>query len=178
MRVIGIDPGAERLGWAVIESGDPLKEVAVGIYGLKRHDNGSKEKKEPYQAYRLRLIEFWNKTAPVLFDKYEPEQLYNEILPSVGGGNFVVAVQSQLAATALTIIQSEAMRRNIPVSQIGATTIKKQIGGKGKSTKVQVRNGVYELLPSTKRFKDEWVKIHDASDACAVALSGLKAKRI
>lgn len=170
MMVMGIDPGAERLGWAAIESGKTPNEVAVGISGLKREDNG---KKEPYHEYRLRLIEFWRIEAESLLRKFEPEVLYNEIVPVVGGGNFVAATQSQLASTALTVLQLEAYRQGIDVVQIGANTIKKNIGGGKKASKVKVRNGVYRLLPTTKRFEKEWVKVHDGSDACAVALCGL-----
>lgn len=173
MIALGIDPGAERLGWAVVESegsGKDPKEVAVGIYGLKRHDNGSKE---PFQEYRLRLIEYWSKTVTDLLDRFEPDQIYNEIVPVVGSGNFVAATQSQLASTALTVIQVEAFRQQIPITQIGANTIKKKIGGAKNASKVKVRNGVFELLPSTERFKQEWVKVHDSSDACAVALCGM-----
>lgn len=167
MRILGIDPGAERLGWAVLDSGDDPKEVAIGISGLKRGDN---EKKEPYHEYRLRLLGYWVEEAPALFDEYEPDLLVNEIVPVVGGGNFVAATQSQLATAALTVIQIEAMSRGIPIEQLGATTVKKKIGGDKKATKVRVRNGVYELLPSTLRFKKEWVKVFDSSDACAIAL--------
>jgi Holliday junction resolvasome RuvABC endonuclease subunit len=173
MIAIGIDPGAERLGWAVIESegsGKDPKEVAVGIYGLKRHDNGSKE---PFQEYRLRLIDYWSRTAETLFEKFDPDQIYNEIVPVVGSGNFVAATQSQLASTALTVIQHEAFRREVPITQIGANTVKKRIGGAKNASKVKVRNGVFQLLPSTERFKKEWVKVHDSSDACAVALCGI-----
>jgi Holliday junction resolvasome RuvABC endonuclease subunit len=170
MRVIGIDPGAERLGWAVVESGATPKEVAVGIYGLKRHGN---EKKEPYHEYRLRLIEYWRVRAEELLNSFKPDIMYNEIVPVVGGGNFVAATQSQLASTALTVLQLEAFRQGIEVKQIGANTVKKNIGGGKKATKVKVRNGVYRLLPTTERFKKEWVKVHDSSDACAIALCGL-----
>jgi Holliday junction resolvasome RuvABC endonuclease subunit len=167
MRVLGIDPGAERLGWAIIEAGDEPKEVDVGISGLEREDNGSKE---PYHEYRLRLLGYWIEEAPRLFDEYRPDELVNEIVPVVGGGNFVAATQSQLATAALTVIQIEALSRGIPIHQVGATTVKKNIGGSGKASKVKVRNGVYSLLPSTLRFKKEWVKVHDSSDACAIAL--------
>lgn len=170
MRILGIDPGAKRLGWAVIESGEPLKEVDVGISGLERHVNG--KDKEKYQEYRLRLIEYWMGEVYSLF-KYEPDKLVNEIVPSVGGGNFIAATQSQLASAALTVIQCEAIRLEIPIVEFGATTVKKMVGGTGKATKVQVRNGVYDALPSTERFRKEWVEVHDASDACAIALTGL-----
>ena len=170
MRVLGIDPGAERLGWAIVESGKPPKEVAVGISGLQRSGNGSKE---PYHEYRLRLIEYWSVESVSLLEQYSPDALYNEIVPVVGGGNFFAATQSQLASTALTVIQLEAIRRGIEVKQFGANTVKKNIGGGKKATKVKVRNGVYRLLPSTERFRKEWVKVHDSSDACAVALTGL-----
>lgn len=167
-RVLGIDPGAERLGWAVIDQYDSgPKEVEIGISGLKRHVNGSKE---PYQEYRLRLFRYWLEEGPRILDEFSPDEMVNEIVPVVGGGNFVAATQSQLATAALTVLQIKAIEGGIPVYQVGASTVKKAIGGKGKATKVGVRSGVYKLLPETERFRKEWVKVHDSSDACAIAL--------
>lgn len=97
----------------------------------------------------------------------------SEIVPVVGGGNFVAATQSQLAATAVTTFQGIAVDRGYEIKQIGATTIKKKIGGKQKATKVGVRNGVIELLPILVDHKKQWTKIFEEPDALAVGLTDL-----
>lgn len=174
-KVLGFDPGAFRMGWCVLEKGEDTgsapKLVGSGVFGLERGSNGSK--KEEYQKYRLRLIEFWIEQATYLYRAYKPELVVNEIVPVVGGGNFVLATQGQLAATAITTAQAVALQQKIRVEQIGATTIKKRIGGKKNATKVGVRNGVYAIMPETKRFHSEWTKVFDCSDAFAIALTHL-----
>jgi Holliday junction resolvasome RuvABC endonuclease subunit len=156
------------MGWAVLEKNENKGVIstptliASGISGLHRGDF-------EYQHFRLLLIDFWsNHTTNLL--RYRPDKVVNEIIPAVGGGNFVVAAQSQLAATAITTVQCVTLQHNIPVTQIGATTVKKRIGGSGKATKVQVRNGVMELT-NTQALKKFWTKVMDEPDAIAVGLA-------
>lgn len=168
MRVLGIDPGAEHLGFAAIEKGeDGPKYVGSGVFGVKR------DEKEKYQPYKLRLIQFWVKNTDYLLNSYQPDLLVSEIIPVVGGGNFVAATQSQLASTAITTIQAIAGLRGYKIEQLAANTVKKKIGGTNKATKVRVRNGVYRQLPELKVRGSEWTKHFDEPDAIAVALTRL-----
>ncbi len=175
-RVLSFDPGAERCGWAALERDKEIGKnkrpeyLGLGHFGLKRQVNGSKLK---YQEYRLRLLDYWISKTPELLDTYRPDAVVAEIVPVVGGGNFVVATQSQLAATAITAIQVIAKQYHVPVAQIGATTVKTKIGGSKKATKVAVRNGVIKLMPELEEFKKEWIKakVHDISDAVAIGLA-------
>lgn len=176
MKVLAIDPGAERCGWCVLE-GDPERKgnkppewVGSGIFGLKR--GGNKRTPEPFQQYRLRLVDFWIKTTPHLLDCYHPDVVVSEIVPAVGGGNFRAATQSQLAETAATVLITLVRLNAIPVEQIGATSVKARIGGSKKATKVGVRNGVFRFMPETKdKFEKAWKVVHDESDAFGVALT-------
>jgi len=158
------------MGWAVIE-GEPGVEptyIDSGILGISRGD-------EKYQPYRLRLIEYWSQQADVLLYQYQPDFVGNEIIPPATGRAFKSnGVQSQLAATAITAIHTMAFRFKAEVTQMGATTIKQRIGGKGDATKVAVRNGVYSLIPELKDMKHHlWTKKewHDESDACGAGLA-------
>ncbi len=174
MRILAIDPGALRLGFAVLEEGaknKPPKYVASGIYGLER--GGNKSKPEPFQQYRLRLIDFWIQAAPKLFESHTPDLVVGEIVPAVGGGNFRAATQSQLAETAITVVFVVAKQNGIPVEQIGATSAKRRIGGSKTATKVKVRNGVFKLMPETERYRVAWKRVFDTSDAFAIALTYL-----
>lgn len=162
-RILFYDPGAERCGWAVIEgdgSTEP-KYIASGILACPR------DKKEGYQDYKLRLEQVHTLLAPTMFAEYEPDIIGNEIVPAVGGGSFIVATQSELAKSAISVIHAMAFERQYPVKQIGATSIKKMIGGSGSATKVKVRNGVLALFPELAPRKSEWVKVFDEPDAIA-----------
>lgn len=168
---MSFDPGAERMGFGVlVRDGDKAPQyIASGNLGLTRAGN----KKEPYQEYRLRLISMWVEEAEELLDRYQPDVVVSEIVPVVGGGNFVVATQSQLAATAITTVQAIAVRKGYEIKQVGATTVKAAIGGSKKATKVAVRNGVIKLIPRLEVEKKRWTKTFDESDAIAVGLTHL-----
>lgn len=171
MKILAFDPGAERMGFCCLESetdkSKPPRVFGSGYSGVHREDN------EQYQVYRLRLVSFWVTRAQELFTSFSPEEVVSEIVPVVGGGNFVVATQSQLASTAITTVQAMADLHSIPVSQVGATTVKAKIGGHKKASKVAVRNGVFKIIPKTKVRKPEWTKIFDESDAFAIGLMKL-----
>lgn len=179
MRVLGIDPGAERCGFAVLhrnEQGQILMEDS-GLVSFPKYAN------ETFQIYKCRLIEFWAQEADTLIGLYAPDEIAIEIVPAVGGGNFVAATQSYLAHTQATTLHAIAALNRYPVHQIGATTVKARIGGRKSSSKVQVRNGVFEILPEVEvKKKSEWKTqfregIYDESDAFAIALTHLGMRR-
>jgi Holliday junction resolvasome RuvABC endonuclease subunit len=171
MRGLFLDPGAIRMGWCVLDKEEaknkPPTRVGHGIFGVERERNGSKI---PFQEYRLKLLDFWIKVTPDLLTKYNPDVVVAEIVPPVGGGNFVVATQSQLATAAITTVQVVCKQQSVALEQIGATTVKSRIGGSKKATKVMVRKGVLKLMPDTKDFEKE-MKIADLSDAFAIGLA-------
>lgn len=169
MKVLAFDPGAERCGYACIKMGPDY--IGSGIVALARGKDGKKP--EPYQSYRLRLIQYWIKETFHLIQRYEPDLIVTETIPVVGGGNFVLATQSQLAGTVATTIQAIAFLHGLPVEQIGATTVKKAIGSTAKATKVKVRNGVLKLLPDQSDRAKDWKTVFDESDAIAIALTRL-----
>ena len=160
------------MGYALLETGP--KEVVSGIEvcppsGIKGVE---KIEGETYQDHKLRIIEFWAHTANEFVKIFKPDIIANEIVPPTGG-NIGNLIHRQKAMTAITAVQVVAIQSGIQIKQIAASTIKKNIGGSGKATKVAVRNGVIELLPSTERFKPEWKKVFDHSDAFAVGLTAL-----
>jgi crossover junction endodeoxyribonuclease RuvC len=166
MRVLGIDPGAERCGWGVVE-GDGQTEpkyIDSGVIRLARRP------KEEYQPYKLRLIEYWTICGPKLLNDYKPDKVCSEIVPAIGFNN---AVQAQLAQVSIITIQALTIERGFPVTQVGATTVKKRIGRKKDATKVGVRNGMITLLPVLAPRKFEWTKEFDEPDGLAIALTEL-----
>lgn len=175
-RLLAFDPGAERMGWCALEresdterlKNKPPLKLGLGHFGIAREVNGSKT---DFQPYRLSLLDFWIKQTPILIERYEPDEIVSEIVPPVGGGNFVVATQSHLALCAITCVQAVAKQHGVPIHQIGATTVKTHIGGSKKSTKVAVRNGVFKVMPDLEEFKKEWVSMFDVSDAVAIGLA-------
>lgn len=162
MKLLAFDPGATRCGWACIDDGHLMGH---GVLGLPRGDS-------EYQQYRLRVVYYYADEADLLIERFSPHAVVSEIVPVVGGGNFVAATQSQLASTAMTAIMTTAVIRGLPIHQIGATTIKKLVAGSGKASKIQVRNAVFEHYPDLKPEKlKDWTL--DESDAIATGLAYL-----
>jgi Holliday junction resolvasome RuvABC endonuclease subunit len=172
MRVLAFDPGADRMGYALLETGP--KEITSGIESHPSSGIKGVEKLEgeTYQDHKLRIIEYWAHTSNDLIKFFKPDIIANEIVPPTGG-NVGNVIHRQKAMTAITAVQVVAIQSGIKIKQIAASTVKKNIGGSGTATKVAVRNGVIELLPSTERFKPEWKKVFDHSDAFAVGLTAL-----
>lgn len=170
MRVLAVDPGAIRQGIASlhITGNHTVQCDGFGVFGLPRED--ADNNKIPYHEYRLLLIEMWLAKSTELLDSYKPDIIVSEIVPVVSSSNFVVATQSQLAATAVTVLQAVGLQRGCKVHQMGATTIKKKIGGHQKATKVGVRNGVIRLMPEMAQYKKGWTKVFEEPDALAIGL--------
>lgn len=165
-RVLGIDPGALRLGWAVVEIDDTeLNYIDSGIMGISRDDD------EKFAHYRLRLIKYWVKEFEFL-DRLECSEWYVERLPAVGGGNFIAATQSELAKTVLTVIEALALISRRHVIELESSHIKSRLTGNGKATKVRVRNEVIQVFPELWPRKKELTDTADESDAIGIALVG------
>lgn len=170
-RCLGIDPGGVRMGWAVIANAHDYfepKYIASGTHGLRR------EKDEDFQPYKLRLVEHFTIKAESTLMDYLPVVVVNEIIPAVGGGNFIAATQSELAKVSATIYQSAGYASGLKVAQFGATTIKKALTNNGKASKVSVRNAVIEFFPELAHRKQAWQagkEGFDESDAIAIALT-------
>lgn len=164
MRILAIDPGAERCGYAVF---DDNELVVSGILDAPRDG-------EDFQPYRMALEERTVVYFDMLFSKYRPDLAVNEIIPAVGGGNFAVATQSYLANCVCTTFHNCAFIHGVKVIQVSARSVQARIAVRGKSkkiTKVQVRNGVLERLPHLRpRIKE---LVADETDAIAIGLFAL-----
>ena len=158
-----MDSGAEKAGWAVLEDG-PLY-IDSGVERFHRW------KDLPFQEYRLELEDFWVIRTEQLIDKYEPELIVTEIVPSRGAA---ISDQLYLANTQATVVHAIAMSRRILTGQVSAIKPQKYVTkSKAKRiTKTQVRNGVLETFPQLKdQLKFDWKqKVYERSDALAIGL--------
>lgn len=165
MRILAIDPGALRLGYSVIEDGVLIDS---GIKGLVR------KPEEEFQAYRFRLIRYWIKEFPLLLNLVNPDIIYSETIPAVGSGSFIAATQSELVKAAITTCQVIAFQRDIDWTQLAATTIKKDLTGSGRASKVKVRDAVISAFPQLKERKKELTTYADESDAIGIGIVAMK----
>ncbi len=166
MKVLSLDPGAKRMGFAVVigDGTSPPRVARSGYTGLAKDDGVT------YHSYRMHLIHYFETWASDMLDRHMPDALVNETLPVKG---FNDMSQALLAATAITTVQTVAISKRIVVSQLHASSVKVAMTGSGRATKVKVRNGVIELVPELAIRKSGWTKEFDEPDAIAVGLTFL-----
>ena len=151
MIILGIDPGYDRLGIAVIEKQPRSKEKLLYSDCLQ-----TSAKDEIY----VRFAAIGAKVARII-QEYKPDALALETL-------FITKNQktAMRVAEARGIIIYEAGRASIPVYEYGPMEIKSAITSDGKSDKERVIKMVHLLIdiPEKKTVDDEY-------DAIAVALT-------
>lgn len=175
-RLLAIDPGATRMGWAVLdytcenvndENPTSITYVASGILGFPKMEG------EGWQDYRMRLIQYWAFQTEEIIQDYSPHRFANETIPVIGVGK--ASAQSVLANAALASVQTIIAKHHIPIQQVAAISVKARIGRDRSASKVGVRNGVIEYFPYLAPRKKDWTKsdTFDEPDAIAIGLVAL-----
>lgn len=165
-RILGIDPGFERIGIAVLES------ASVKNYGetRKKHEHVVifsecfKTSSKLEFNERLKLI---GEHVKEVIEKYSPDVLAIETLFLNTNQKTVMHV-----AEARGVIIYEASRANLEIFEASPPQIKIATTGYGRSDKSQINKMVKMLvdLGDKKRLDDEL-------DAIAIALTGFAHRR-
>ena len=151
MRILGIDPGFDRLGIAIIDKNEKGKESLV--YSECFETN----KKDSFSE-RLFLI---GKQVAFCIEKYKPEYLSIEKLYMTVNQKTAMNV-----AEARGVVIYESQKSNITKYEITNMKIKMAITDFGKATKNDVAKMVPKLIVlESKKMKD------DEIDAIAIALT-------
>ena len=148
-RILGIDPGLQVTGYAVLEPGPRVCEAGV----IRTNEDGEKE-----LAPRLRLL--FDGLAEVI-EQFRPsvvvvEQLY---------AHYDHPRTAILMAHARGVIFLAAAQQNLPVVSYNATRIKKTVTGSGRAAKDQVQRTIQRELGLTALPEPP-----DVADALAAAL--------
>ena len=149
MRVLGIDPGSETLGWGVVE-GSGLKYSLVDFGTIKSSAK---------QAFSKRLLRVYQGVAQVI-DKYSPEVLAVE--DTFYAVNVGVALKLGQVRGAMLLL---AEQRGLAIAEYSPRLIKQTVVGYGAAEKQQVQEMVKILL----RMRTVPTP-HDAADALAIAI--------
>ena len=160
MKIIGIDPGYERLGIAVIEKNSG-KSNKAGKEILLYSDCF---RTSPKETFYTRLAQVGVEISRIL-DEHLPNALAIESLYITKNQKTAMHV-----AEARGVIAYEAARRGIPIFEYTPGQIKIAVTGHGASDKSQVMKMI-PLLIEMQPKKDEPAAIDDEYDAIAVALT-------
>lgn len=149
MRILGIDPGSETLGWGVIE-GSGLKYSAVDFGAVRSN---------PRDPFSKRLLKVYAGVDDVI-ERFQPDVLsIEEAFYAVNVG--VAMKLGQVRGVILLL----AEQRGMDIAEYSPRLIKQTVVGYGNAEKHQVQEMVRILL----RLKDVPTP-NDAADALAIAI--------
>jgi crossover junction endodeoxyribonuclease RuvC len=160
MKVLGIDPGSETLGWGVVEGSG--SKYSLVEYGTVRSN--------PREAFSKRLMKIFSGVEAIV-DRLEPDELsIEEAFYSI---NVNVAMKLGQVRGVMLLL---AEQRGLKIGEYAPRLIKQTVVGHGNAEKHQVGEMVKVLL----KLK-EVPAPHDAADALAIAIchfhhSGLQAR--
>jgi len=149
MRVLGIDPGSETLGWGIVE-GSGLRYSLVDFGTVRSNAR---------QAFSKRLLKVYSGVEEIV-DKHSPDVMaVEEAFYAVNVG--VALKLGQVRGTMLLL----AEQRGLEIAEYSPRLIKQTVVGYGAAEKHQVQEMVKVLL----RMKTVPTP-HDAADALAIAI--------
>jgi crossover junction endodeoxyribonuclease RuvC len=157
VRVLGIDPGSETLGWGIVE-GDSSKYQLVDYGTIKsnRRDRFSK-----------RLLDIFDGVADIIW-KFEPKVL------SIEESFYAVNVEVALKLGQVRgIVMLAGEKAGLEIAEYSPRLVKQTIVGYGNAEKQQIQEMVRILLKLNKRPEP-----HDAADALALAICHLHMSKL
>jgi crossover junction endodeoxyribonuclease RuvC len=150
-RVVGVDPGLNVTGYAVVEPS--LRGPYVLEAGVIRPRRSQGTLGERLTSIYQGIMEVLEQHSP---GSFALEQLHSHVRhPRT----------AILMAHARGAIVLAAEQRGIPVVSYAATRIKKTLTGSGRAPKEQIQHAI-----KTELRLDRIPEPHDVADACAVAL--------
>jgi crossover junction endodeoxyribonuclease RuvC len=152
-RILGVDPGLQTTGYAVIEVG--TRGPLVCEAGIIRGTEGRKP-----ADMAQRVLGLYNGIVEVM-EQFRPKMVAVEQLYA----HYQHPRTAILMAHARGVIFLAAGQRNLPVVSYNATRIKKTITGNGRAAKDQVQRTIQRELGLAKLPEPS-----DVADALAAAL--------
>ena len=149
MKVLGIDPGSETLGWGVVE-GSGLKYSLVDFGTVKS---------SPKEAFSKRLLKIFDGVADIIW-KFKPDVL--SIEEAFYANNVKVALK---LGQVRGVVMLAGEKAGIEIAEYAPRLIKQTVVGYGNAEKHQVQEMV-RILMRMKTIPQP----HDAADALAIAI--------
>lgn len=150
MRVLGIDPGYDRVGWAVVDR-NPGKEILVACGLIQTHKT---------QTIEVRLEDIFS-TLQALIRDYKPERAVIEEL--FFAANVTTGIN---VAQARGVIVLCCHQEGIAIAEQTPMQIKQAVTGNGRADKKAVEKMVRLILRNVPEKL-----IDDTLDAIAAAMS-------
>lgn len=150
MRILGIDPGTARVGWAVVE--DSTRTARAVGYGLIET--------EPTMPVEQRLV-IIHQDITELIRQYHPQVVCVEDLFFSNNAKTVIPV-----GQARGVVLLAAAEQQLPVVSYTPLVVKRTICGDGRADKAMVQKMIAVTLRLAAAPKPD-----DVADAVAIALT-------
>ena len=153
MKVLGVDPGLVRTGWAVVEmDGNRYQLLGTGLIAPNRD-----------AELAVRLAEGYDRFVEVLVSRAPDVMVLEDVFSAPRHPRAALLMAHMRGALCLA-----AGKRQLTVVAMTATTVKQRVTGNGHASKEQVQEMVFRLCGI-----DRQVMRADVSDAIALAVAGL-----
>lgn len=150
MRILGIDPGIARVGWAVIETSKPvLKTISFGCIETDKSDKEEDRLEQIHSAIGL------------LCKKFKPDCMSVESLFFASNAKTAIGVGQSRG-----VILLAAAEAKIAVVSYTPLAVKRAITGNGAADKKQV-----EFMVIRELKLKTGPKLDDTADALAIAMT-------
>src|SRR5215217_5837459 len=157
MRVLGVDPGLVRTGWALATSGPQgLTLLDAGLIAPA-----------PEASLEARLAEGFAAFAAVMRDQQPELVVLEDIYTAPAHPKSALLMAHMRGVLCLAVEQ-----QGVPLRSLTASTVKQRLTGNGRASKEQVRGMVFQLC----RLPMQRVRA-DVTDALALAIAGLSQER-
>ena len=150
MKVLGIDPGFGRMGWAILD-GNRSKQVLCDVGCLETSAK---------KSLNERLVDIYDFVED-LIKKHQPDAVAVEDIFYFKNQKTVIGV-----AQARGVILVSAMKQGVACFNYTPLQVKNTVAGYGRADKKQV-----EMMVKSQLKLKEVPKPDDAADAAAVALT-------
>jgi Holliday junction resolvasome RuvABC endonuclease subunit len=165
MRLLSIDPGFKRFGYAIFD--EEAKILHNGVYGTRERN-----KDEKYQQYLNEGIYDMYHWFGDLLDEWKITNIISEIVPPISNkGNFGVSPQVPLVISVMAVCKIMAYEDEIEWKDISARSVKTLIVGDSSASKAVVRRVVLDEYPEIKGDRKLTDIAFDETDAILVGMS-------
>ena len=155
MRVLAIDPGTLRMGYAVLDAGPTPEADDYGVVAL----SGSMPIEQRLYQLHTHILN--------MIHVFQPDAIAVED-PFVGRGERVFVKSALAIGQAQAVVLIGAASQGIPVHRYAPAAVKMAVADYGGATKEQVQQITTSTLGITDNLPD------DATDALAVGLCHLR----
>lgn len=160
-RVLGIDPGLRRTGYACLE------EASGAGGGLARVIEGGVLKLNERSDVASRLVELERDLVEVI-ERVRPTELVVEKLYA----HYKHPTTAIVMGHARGVVLLAGRRAGVEVGELGATEVKRSVTGNGHASKEQVQSAIKVQLGLAEEPRP-----NDLADAMAIALCALMRRR-